>query len=274
MKAYSSCPLVCFVLLVIAWFPCDASFARAEEIFYHFDFNDGALPDVLAAHASQSEPAATPSFEVTDGQLRVFDTIPAQSGVDFSPSESLTDTHLSAVFEGNSPFLTARASAPSGDPTTDYYCCLLWPGNTTDTTDVRLMIAKIIDNIVEVYAITEHLFMEGPCALEFDVTDAVDPTGTPYTYLKGRVTYDDGEKSRTLHLVDSWNFGWGGYDPLVSGQARFGASLYDSHRDAGWILDATIDDVTIRGTVVPEPAVALLLVLGAAALFRFRGRRA
>lgn len=266
----------CVVLLAIgaAWNATGILPATAEEVDYHFDFNDGLMPDDLLIMPFTYDSYANPSCEVLNDELRIYDTVSAGGGMVISPFTGspdtyVTDTHSSALFNSTGgaleglPVLTARATGPAGDDTADWYECWVSP-NSSNASVVQMGIIKTINYEYVASEVGGSFELVGPFVMEFDVTDGKTPEGFEYTDLVMHVTYDDGQQTKSLSLRD-WGM-LGGYPRIPSGAASFGVNLPPRLSNAGWVLDETIDDVAIRGTLVPEPTVILLGIANAVLL--------
>ncbi len=258
--------------IALATFANTIPLASAVELDYHFDFNDDVLPDVLTVTQFHSESYSHPTCEVADGHLRIFDQYPAYCGASVSPNLTLpdqftTDTHISAICNadggslGGIHFFTARATGRWYEAGADWYECYVWP-NEYDDSIVHLSLKKVVDQNEVAKLMGADFQVEGPFRVEFDVTDGRTTEGIEYTDLTARLIFDDGQETEMLSVRD-WGT-WGGRERLLSGFTAVGASITPSHRNMGWVLDATYDDLTIRGTLVPEPSILLLVALGAA----------
>lgn len=245
--------------------------AAAEEVFYPFDFNDGVVPEELRIETYRvyDDPTATITCDASSGQLRIYDTVPVSCGLFLSPDTVFTDTYISTVISdpnGNC-FLSARDAGKNEDYSA--YGCWLWRPPHTD--GVALYLDKSA-NGETVYSINTRIVSDpGPYIVELDVVDRETAEGVEYTAIEARLLYNDGQDSLTLQANDFGSLG--GHERFTSGYALFGASLGSAQRDDGWLLDATFDDVTIRGTVVPEPSAITLLSLAFACVAGVRRRR-
>lgn len=268
------CGLCIVAVALVTWcvsVPCPVA---AEEVFYSYDFNDG-MPDDLAIGVKSlaDDPSETVAWEVSDGKMQIYDTVPTSCTVYMHPEGIFTDASLSASLESphSSYFLSARDTTLAMGGRLNCYQC--WLYHSTDTGDGIMMGIEKCVNGEQVYARnTGMLTIPGPFVMQFNVVDKETSSGVPYTTFTAELIYNNGENSRELSAHD---FGLGGYDPLPYGQTVVGAFLTAGQRDAGWVMDATLDDITIRGTLVPEPTTPALLFGGilACGLFNRRGSR-
>lgn len=234
--------------------------AGAEEVSYSFDFDDGMIPDELnPARFPISDPLTlTLTCDASGGQLRVYDTVSASCEMEFRPADILTNTFISAVvnptggyLRGN-PFLFTRGGM-SEETEPDNYVFFLRPGLSGIA--ARMEVYKRYDGIYKLLDQSPYLYGPGPYLMQFEVAD-LTVEGDICTDLTARVSYNNSQVTETLRYRD-WSS-----SRVPSGIAGFGAYLGADQRNAGWKLDVTFDDVTIRGTLVPEPGGATLLVAG------------
>lgn len=248
------------------------SVTLAEEVFYSFEFDDGVIPDDLEVvkYGFYDDLTETLACEVSSGQMRIFDTVPASCGAFLTPNKMLTETHISVELDSPRGFCELGARITGPDRRVDGYACYLY--SATWLNGLRLEMHKFIDGEA-VYTTYSNIVGPGPYLLEFDVEDIETATGYDYTAFTARLTFNNGHDGRELRGRDFGTLG--GYDRLTSGSVSFGAGIGPDERDAGWLLDATFDNVVIRGTLVPEPgALTLLLSASGISLFRTRRRRA
>lgn len=242
--------------------------APAEEVFYWFDFDDGVVPEVLDVVPWDSSDPATETIGagVSGGRLHVYDTVSASCGLFLAPEEILTDVHMSAVVHdprGNFIFSARDSGEAEGN---SCYGCWLWrPPNTNG---VELFMDKLVDGETVYRTRSGMIRYPGPYIVELDVVDRETTQGVSYVDWTTRLIFNNGQDSRTLHAQDFGTLG--GHERLTSGFATFGAGLGSDQRNAGWKLDVAIDDVMIRGTLVPEPAGLCLLLAGTAFLLQRR----
>lgn len=259
MKKEIRDPWLVWLAIVAACFAIAVAPAVSEEVFYHFDFEDEVVPDALIPASFRTDAVGDPRYEVSDGHLRIYDTKPAEwSGVLFSPisrspEQWLTDTHLSAIFNADGGYLegigvlVARTTAPPPNNPGGWYECYLVP-SSTNASRARLVLNKGSNGKGVANIRTEYFNISGPYRIELDVIDGQTSDGREYTDLTGRLTYNDGQGTRSLSLRD-WGT-LGGYPRNTAGYPSFGGVTAGALANAGWILGETVDDVTITGTTL------------------------
>jgi hypothetical protein len=269
-----------FLVALIAtlfWGPTER--AAGGDIHYLFDFNDKKVPDVLDVNKYSwgDEPTASLTYSATSGRLQITDTKHAASAVGLTLDQEVADTHLSAVvdpqgkFVRGVPFFIARDRNFLGHD--DSYWCFIWP--FSDGNGLWFTITKNVNGqeVFHVDTATISTPPYGPYLMQFDVVDGVSATGRAYTDLTTRLTdKNDWTWSRSYRDWDGVT-GLGGYSRIPSGQVSFGAGLDPDHRNRGWALNVTLDDVSITATTVPEPNTLLLLSAGTVGLLAIAWRR-
>lgn len=260
---------LCIVLVALAlWCVNIPGRVAAEEVFQLFDFNDGVMPaelDVLMFPAPDPI-TATLDYDASSGQLRVYDTVSASCGVEFRSDHLFTDTSVSSMvtpdggYLRNTTYLFAHGDGTE-EPASNFY--LVWLKPSFSGTGVRMEMYKYSNGIYTYQAVSPYIYAPGPYLMEFDVAD-VDVEGDICTDVTARLTYDSGQASETLYYRDC-------SQRVLSGIAGFGTYLNAEQRNAGWKLNVSFDDVTIRGTLVPEPNVVLLVFMGTVLLAWRRG---
>jgi hypothetical protein len=252
--------------------------AAGGDIHYQFDFNDNKVPDIL--HVNKwtwgDPPTASLTCSATSGRLQIKNTVSAANALDLSLQQAFTDTHLSAVLnlQGGLPgavyYLTARDHSYLNEDTS--YWCMLWPDANYNGLVGFSIFKDFKGNVVyksypDIYMPATH----GPYLMQFDVVDGVSATGQGYTDVTARLTPGGSIMATEISVRDSGNLG--GYGRILSGDVAFGAALATDHRNTGWRLNATLDDMSITATPVPEPGTLLLLSAGTVGLLAFHWRR-
>lgn len=237
-----------------------ASPAGAVEVSYSFDFDDGMVPVELDAARFPISDPLTPTLtcDASGGQLRVYDTVSASCEMEFRPEDTLTDTFVSAVvnpaggYLRRNPFLFARGGM-SSETEPDHYILFLRPALSGIA--ARMEVYKHYNGVYKSLGQSPYLYGPGPYFMQFEVAD-LTVEGDICTDLTAQVTYNNAQVTETLRYRD-WSS-----SRVPSGIAGFGAYLGADQRNAGWKLDVTFDDITIRGTLVPEPGGALVVLTG------------
>jgi hypothetical protein len=268
--------LIVFLVALIAtllWGPTNR--AAGGDIHYLFDFNDGKVPTILdvSKYNLGDPPTASLTYSATSGRLQIKDTASKACGVGLSLHQEFTDTHLSTMlnlqggFPGAVYYMMARDRNFLGHDS--QYICGLQPA--ANRSEVALSIVKWV-NGQQVYETDVYLKgSTGPYLMQFDVVDGVSATGQGYTDLTGELSTNNGTVTKDISVRD-WGNNLGG-DRIPSGEVSFGAALYTDHRNAGWILNGTFDDMSITATPVPEPGTLALLCAGTVGLLAFHWRR-
>lgn len=264
--------LLAALLPCIGWSASDPPPAGAEEVYYHFDFDDGVVPGelIVDTYAESGDPTETITCDASSGQLRIYDTVSSSTGLFLYPDDILTDTHISVEVTDphGSAFLSARDDLGTVEDYSNYGC---WLWRSPNTAGVALYLNKNANGTTVYSTKSSVISHPGPYVLELDVNDRETSQGVPYTFLQARLLYNDGQNSLTLHTNDFGTLG--GHERIASEYALLGAILGSDQRNAGWKLDVTLDDVTIRGTLVPEPGGATLLLAGMVLSAWLRGRQ-
>lgn len=226
-----------------------------DTVHYSFDFNDGTMPDSLGVFPLKGDSRPAPTCEVSNGRLRVYDTVPADNGIVLTPDEVFIDTHVSAVaspdggLPGGSVYLFARATDVPGAPGADWYELTLFP-DPDNSSRFRLILSKVVDLTYVHMSVTGTLYFPGPYLLELDAIDGDSPTGAKYTDVTARLTSNDSREQAVLSFRDSGTLGR--MNRIESGLVGFGAGLNPDHRKAHWVLNTTLDDVSITATPAGE----------------------